>query len=59
MADDGGDAEGMLARFARAGIDIDALATELQREGAQAFVKSWNELLKRIADKSRALAEAR
>ena len=58
MADDGGDAEGVLARFVKAGIDIDALATGLQREGAQAFVKSWNELLKRIADKSRALASA-
>jgi transaldolase len=47
----------MLARFAQAGIDIDALASRLQVEGAQSFVKSWAELLKRIADKSAALAK--
>jgi hypothetical protein len=28
----------------------------LQVEGAQSFVKSWTELMKRIADKSTALA---
>ena len=58
MAEDGGDAEAVLARFAQAGIDVDALASQLQREGAQAFVKSWKELLQRIADKSDALADA-
>jgi hypothetical protein len=31
---DGGDCEDVLARFARAGIDIDALAVQLQEEGA-------------------------
>jgi transaldolase len=55
MAADGGTAEAMLARFARAGIDIDALAIRLQHEGAQSFVKSWQQLLQRIADKSAAL----
>lgn len=59
MAEDGGAAETMLARFAQAGIDIDALALQLQREGAQAFVKSWRQLLQRIQDKSAALANAR
>jgi len=58
MAEDGGDAEAVLARFTQAGIDSDALAQDLQRDGAQAFVKSWQELLQRIADKSRALAVA-
>jgi len=58
MAEDGGDAEAVLARFTQAGIDLDALAQELQRDGAQAFVKSWQELLQRIADKSQALAVA-
>lgn len=58
MADDGGDAEAILARFAQAGVDIDALALQLQHEGAQAFVKSWQQLLQRIADKSAALASA-
>lgn len=58
MAADGGDAEAVLARFAQAGIDVDALALQLQRDGAQAFVKSWKELLERIAGKSVALAGA-
>ena len=44
MAEDGGDAEAVLGalREGRAST-IDALAAELQRDGAQAFVKSWNE----------------
>jgi len=58
MAEAGGDAEAVLASFAKAGIDIDALAVQLQRDGAQAFVKSWQELMRRIADKSDALAHA-
>ena len=56
MAENGGDAEAMLARFASAGVDIDALAAQLQLDGAASFVKSWQELLQRIADKSVALA---
>ncbi len=44
------------ARFARAGIDVDALAAQLQVDGAASFVKSWNELMQRIKDKSAALA---
>jgi len=55
MPPDGGDAEKVLARFAGAGIDVDALALQLQAEGAQSFVKSWTELMKSIADKSAAL----
>ena len=58
MAEDGGDAEAVLARFAKAGIDTDALAIQLQRDGAQAFVKSWQELMTRIAEKSDALVHA-
>jgi len=56
MPKDGGDAEQVLARFAAAGIDIDALAARLQLDGAESFVKSWRELMKRIAEKSAALA---
>ena len=56
MAKDGGDAEQVLARFAAAGIDVDALATQLQVDGASSFVKSWTELMQRIKDKSAALA---
>ena len=58
MAEDGGDAEAVLTRFAKAGMDTDALAIQLQREGAQAFTKSWTELMTRIGDKSDALAHA-
>ena len=35
----------MLAQFANAGIDVDALAAQLQDEGAESFVKSWNDLM--------------
>ena len=58
MPADGGDAEEVLKRFAQAGIDVDALATKLQAEGAQSFVKSWNELMQRIGRKSAALASS-
>jgi transaldolase len=56
MRKDGGDAEQVLAEFARAGIDVDALAVRLQLDGADSFVKSWRELMKRIAEKSAVLA---
>ena len=40
-----------LARFAAAGLDIDAVAEDLQRKGAESFVGSWTSLLDRIAAK--------
>ena len=55
---DGGDCEEVLAQFAKAGIDVDALAAQLQEEGAKSFVKSWNELMAVIASKSAALKAA-
>ena len=58
MPADGGDCEDVLAQFAKAGIDVDALAAQLQDEGAKSFVKSWNELMAVIASKSAALAKA-
>lgn len=51
MPDDGGDADTTLAQLAHAGVDVPALAEKLQQDGAQAFVKSWQQLLQRIADK--------
>jgi transaldolase len=48
----------VLAEFAGAGIDTDALAAQLQEEGARAFVKSWNELLECIASGSETLTKA-
>ena len=56
VAEDAGDAESVLTEFARAGVDVDVLAADLQREGAEAFVKSWKALLERIGTKSEALA---
>jgi transaldolase len=56
---DGGNCEEMLDRFRQAGIDIDALAAQLQREGANAFDTSWNDLLECLASKSEALRKAR
>ena len=48
LATDGGDAERELARFASAGVDVGALGLKLQRDGAAAFVASWNELMHSI-----------
>ena len=58
LPSDGGDAEDVLARFAKAGIDVDGLGTQLQDEGAKSFVKSWNELLAGIESKSAAIKKA-
>jgi transaldolase len=56
---DGGDADEVLARFARAGIDVAAVAADLQTDGAKAFVASWDELMAGIAAKTDALARGR
>ncbi|MEI7873619.1 MAG: transaldolase [Alphaproteobacteria bacterium] len=58
LAPDGGDCEKVLASFAKAGIDIDALAARLQEEGASSFVKSWNDLMARIDSKRVAIRKA-
>jgi len=58
MPRDGGDAEDVLAEFSRAGVDVGELAAELQREGAEAFDKSWNDLMECIGSKSQLLKKA-
>ena len=58
LPSDGGDSEEVLAQFAKAGIDVDALAEQLQEEGAKSFVKSWNDLMGVIVSKSAALKQA-
>jgi len=58
MPSDGGNVEAVLVDFARAGIDIDALATGLQDVGAKAFVESWTDLMSRIQAKSAAAQPA-
>ena len=57
LAADGGDCEAVLADFAKAGIDVVALAAQLQDEGAKSFVKSWNDLLAVISSKSGSLVK--
>jgi transaldolase len=54
---DGGDADAMLARIGKAGVDIDKLALTLQQEGAESFVKSWHHLIDGIAEKARQLGK--
>jgi len=54
----GGNCEEVLGQFAKAGIDVDSLAAQLQDEGAKSFVKSWNELMEVITSKSAALKGA-
>ncbi len=56
MRRDGDDCERVLASVARAGIDVTALARQLQDEGAKGFVESWKDLLGAIATKSKALS---
>lgn len=58
MRFDGGNAEAVLAGFTRAGINDEALAADLQRDGTAAFAKSWNDLMSRVASKSDVLTKA-
>jgi len=58
LASDGGDSETVLASFARAGVDVDALAARLQEEGAASFVKSWDDLMACVDAKRAAIRAA-
>ena len=53
---DGGLSEQVLDEFRREGVDLEALAQRLQREGGEAFVKSWNALLGGLRRKAAKLA---
>jgi transaldolase len=53
---DGGDAEQVMDAHREQGIDTDELALRLQKEGAEAFVKSWTDLLDTIKTESERLA---
>jgi transaldolase len=55
---DGGNCEEVLGQFAKAGIDVDALAAKLQDDGAKSFVQSWNDLMAVITSKSAVLKKA-
>ena len=52
------DNDKLLAEFAKAGIDTNAVAAQLLEEGIASFAKSWNDLLDCIASKSEALKAA-
>ena len=56
---DGGYAEAVLEEFRREGVEDAALAAQLQREGVQAFAKSWSGLMACIREKSSQPAAAR
>jgi len=56
MPADGGTADVVMEEFLRAGLDLDALAERLQREGGEAFTKSWNALMNGLQDKMARLA---
>jgi transaldolase len=56
MPADGGDAEETLAAFAEAGVDADALAAQLQTDGAASFVSAWKDLLGVVDAKAGAVA---
>jgi transaldolase len=56
LAPDGGYAEVVIEEFQREGVDDDALAERLQREGVAAFANSWHALLTRIGEKCAATA---
>jgi len=58
LPEDGGDAENVIAAFAKAGVDHEQLAADLQSEGAVSFVESWKDLLTCIASKSATLKAA-
>ena len=53
---DGGDADEMLARFAKAGVDTKELAAKLQHDGAGAFVDAWKELVAHIEAQAAAVS---
>jgi transaldolase len=52
LTPEGGATDSVLPDFTRAGVDLEALATRLQQEGAAAFVTSWHDLLGVIASKT-------
>lgn len=56
LTPDGGNHTEVLQQMADAGVDVDALAANLQEVGIDAFKKSWHSLLECLGEKSNALA---
>jgi len=51
MPVDGGDAEQTIAGIRREGVDVEALADKLQKDGGDAFKKSWGSLIGGLEEK--------
>jgi transaldolase len=49
---DGIYAETLLAEFALAGIDEATIAADLQRQGTESFIRSWHNLMSRVAERT-------
>jgi transaldolase len=58
LTPDTGDSERVLGGFVKAGVNVDALAAQLQSEGASSFIKSWNDLMACIVSKSTLIRKA-
>ena len=52
LPEDGGDFKQVYDAHREAGVDVDGLGLQLQKEGADKFVDSWNELLETIKSES-------
>lgn len=55
LSADGGEADATLAAFAKADVDVDAVAAKLQSDGAASFVDAWHDLMAHIERQSKAL----
>ena len=58
MAADDDNCEGVVEKFAKSGVSIDLLASQLQKKTMKSFVKSWNDLMALIISKSSELKQA-
>ncbi len=50
----GGESDEVVYTLEQQGIDMDALAAQLKKEGAESFVKSWEEMMDVVAKKAQA-----
>ncbi len=55
LSSGGGESDEAIYKMSRLGTDMEALATKLQTEGAESFVKSWEEMMSVVAQKAQAL----
>lgn len=54
----GGDADEVIFRIERSGVDVQALGRQLQKDGAAAFVKSWQDMMGVLHAKAQAGKQA-